>query len=155
MSGYAAGHLKVWNGSSWAVRKEDLNFAVLGSEETTEQIERMVGVGGQFLNEVRIQNGSGLEYLLWRELKLTCKEEIENLLQVGAVDGSKLDAMVDAERNLVVWRRKEVAEWRMDSRGQLRSLAGTEWNPGMDWLGGLAETEFGEVVRLEEMEWRG
>ncbi|MBE0687693.1 MAG: hypothetical protein IH585_17005, partial [Anaerolineaceae bacterium] len=48
---------------------------------------------------------------------MTCREEIENLLQVGAVDGRKLDTMVDAERNLVVWRRKEDAEWRMDSRG--------------------------------------
>ena len=155
MSGYAAGHLKVWNGSSWAVRNEDLNFAVLGSEETTEQIERMVGVGGQFLNEVRIQNGSGLEYLLWRELKLTCKEEIENLLRVGAVDGSKLDAMVDAERNVVVWKRKEVVEWKMDSKGNLWTLAGARWMPGMDWLGGVAETEYGENVRLEVWEWWG
>ena len=88
-------------------------------------------------------------------MSLTCREEIENLLQVGAVDGRKLDAMVDAQRNLVVWRRKEVAEWRMDSRGKLWTLVGAEWNPGMDWLGGLAETEFGEVVRLEEWEWKG
>ncbi|MDO9088017.1 MAG: hypothetical protein Q7U53_17555 [Anaerolineaceae bacterium] len=88
-------------------------------------------------------------------MKLTCMEEIENLMQVGAVDGLKEDAMVDAQRNLVVWRRKEAAEWRMDSRGKLRTLVGAEWNPGMDWLGGLAETVFGEVVRLEEWEWRG
>lgn len=52
--GYTAGDLKTWNGSSWGARSEDLNFAVLGSEETREQIERMVGVGGQLLNEVRI-----------------------------------------------------------------------------------------------------
>ena len=153
--GYAAGELKVWNGSSWGVRNEDLNFAVLGSEETSEQIERMVVVGGQFLNGVRIMESSGVQYLLWRELRLTCREEIENLLQVGAVDGCKLDAMVDAQRNLVMWRRKEDAEWRMDSSGRLRTLAGAEWDPGMDWLGGLAVTEFGEVVRLEEWEWRG
>jgi len=153
--GYAAGELKVWNGSSWGVRSEDLNFAVLGSEETSEQIERMVGVGGQFLNGVRIMESSGVQYLLWRELRLTCREEIENLLQVGAVDGRKLDAMVDGQRNLVVWRRKEDAEWRMDYRGRLRTLAGAAWDPGMDWLGGLAVTEFGEVVRLEEWEWRG
>ena len=70
------------------------------------------------------------------------------------MDGRKLDAMVDAERNLVVWRRKEDVDWRMDSRGRLKTLAGAEWNLGMDWLGGLAVTEFGEVVRLEEWEWR-
>jgi hypothetical protein len=68
---------------------------------------------------------------------------------VGAVNGRKLDAMVDAQRNLVVWRWKEDAEWRMDSRGRLRTLAGAAWDPGMDWLGGLAVTEFGEVVRWE------
>jgi len=153
--GYGSGELKAWNGSSWAVRSEDLNFAVLGSEETSEQIERMAGVGGQFLNGIRIMEASGVQYLLWRELQLTCREEIENLLQVGAVDGRRLDAMVDAERNLVVWRRKEDAEWRMDSRGRLRTLAGAEWNLGMDWLGGLAVTDFGEAVRLEEMEWWG
>lgn len=153
--GYAGGEAKVWNGSSWSVRNEDLNFAVLGSEETTKQIERMVGVGGQYLNGVRIRDGSGLEYLLWRELKLTCKEEIENLLRVGALDGSKLDAMVDAERNVVVWKRKEVTEWKMDAKGNLWTINGAKWDPGMDWLGGVAETEFGEVVRLEEWEWRG
>ena len=41
----------------------------------------------------------------------------------------------------------------MDSKGRLWTLAGAEWDPGMDWLGGLVETEFGEVVRLEEWEW--
>jgi hypothetical protein len=136
-------------------RNEYLNFAVLGSEETTKQIERMVGVGGQFLNEVRIQNGSGLAYLLWRELKLTCKDEIKNLLQVGTVDGSKLDAMVDAERKVVVWKRKEVVEWKLNRKGNLWNLTGCKWNPGMDWLRGVAETAFGEVVRLEDWEWRG
>lgn len=153
--GYAAGEAKIWNGSSWVVRNEDLNFAVLGSEETTNQIERMVSVGGQFLNGVQIRDASGLEYLLWRELNLTCKEEIENLLRVGAVDGSKLDAMVDAERNVVVWKRKEVVEWKMDRRACLWSANGSKWMPGMDWLGGVAETEFGERVRLEDWEWWG
>ena len=150
--GYAAGDLKTWSGTAWVLRNEDLNFAILGSEETTKQMERVIGFGGQFLNGIQIRDASGLDYLLWRELKLTCREELMNLLQVGTVDGSKLDAMVDAERNLVVWRRKEVAEWKMDSRGKLRTLVGAEWNPGMDWLGGLAETEFGEVVRLENRE---
>ena len=153
--GYAGGEAKVWDGSLWSVRNEDLNFAVLGSEETTRQIERMIGVGGQFLKGVRVREGSGLEYLLWRELKLTCKEEIENLLQVGAVDGSKLNAMVDAERNVVVWKRKDVVEWKMDRKGNLWTIAGAKWDPGMDWLGGLAVTAFGEVVRLEDWEWRG
>lgn len=153
--GYAAGDLKVWNGTTWALRNEDLNFAVLGSEETSEQIERMAGVGGQFLNGVRIMESSGVQYLLWRELKLSCREEIENLLRVGAVDGRKLDAMVDAQRNLVVWRRVESVDWRMDQKGRLWTKAGAAWDPGMDWLGGLAETEFGEVVRLEEWEWKG
>jgi hypothetical protein len=117
------------------VRNEGLNFAILEREETTAQIEKMGSMGGQFLNGVRIKETSGVQYLLWRDLRLTCREEIENLLQVGTVDGSKLNAMVDAERNLVVWRWKEVAEWKMDSRGKLWILVGAEWNPGMDWLG--------------------
>lgn len=66
------------------------------------------------------------------------------------MDGFKPDAMVDAQHNLVVWQRKESAEWRMDSMGRLRSLAGAEWDPRMDWLGGLSVTEFGK-----EWEWRG
>lgn len=153
--GYAGGEAKVWNGSSWIVRNEDLNFAVLGSEETTLQIQRMVTTGGQFINSVQIRNASGVEYLLWRELKLTCKEEIENILRVGVSDGSKLDAMVDMERNLIVWKRKETAEWKMDNKGNLQTIAGSDWTPGMDWLGGVAETEFGEKVRLEVWEWWG
>jgi len=67
-----------------------------------------------------------------------CKPTGVRNQQVGAEDGRELDAMVDAQRNLVVWRWKEVAEWRMDSREKLRTLAGAAWDPGMDWLGGLA-----------------
>ena len=98
------------------------------------------------MNGIQVRDANGFDYLPWRELNLTCRDELENLLQVRTVD---------AECNLVVWRRKEVAEWKMDSRGKLWTLVGAEWNPGMDWLGGLAETVFGEVVRLEEWEWRG
>jgi len=71
------------------------------------------------------------------------------------VDGSKLVAMVDTERKVVVWKRKVSVEWKMDNKGNLQTIAGSDWMPGMDWLGGVAETEFGEKVRLEVWDWWG
>ena len=65
------------------VQNEDLNFAVMGLEETSDQIDRMAGIEGQFLSGVRIMESSGVQHLLWRELRLTCREEIENLQQEG------------------------------------------------------------------------
>ncbi|MHB8132873.1 MAG: choice-of-anchor R domain-containing protein [Anaerolineaceae bacterium] len=146
--GFGDGDVKTWNGSVWTRQLEDLNFAMLGAEETTMQIERMAGVGGQFLNGVRILNESGVNSLLWRELRLSCKEEIEGMLAVGNLEGKKLDAMVDGQRNLVVWERKEEPEWKLDGDGKLWTLAGAKWNPGMDWLGGVAVTELGERVEI-------
>jgi hypothetical protein len=46
-------------------------IAILGSEETTKQMERIIRFGGQFLNGIRIRDASGINYLLWRELNLT------------------------------------------------------------------------------------
>ena len=66
--------------------------------------------------------------------------------------GKKLDAMVDARRNVVVWERKDDPEWRMDRNAELWTLAGSAWNAGMDWLGGQAVTELGKKVRLDENE---
>jgi hypothetical protein len=71
------------------------------------------------------------------------------MLAVGTSNGKKLDAMVDARRNVVVWERDESPGWRVDSDGELKTLEGSEWNAGMDWLGGLVVTEMGNVVRLE------
>lgn len=55
--GYAAGELKTWNGSFWAVRSEDMNFAVLGSEETSDQIKLMDARG-----PVTVDGGCGLGF---------------------------------------------------------------------------------------------
>lgn len=148
--GFAGGEVKTWNGSTWTVRNEDLNFALLGAEETTKQIERMVALGGQFLRGVRILDSSGVNALLWRELRSCCRDEIGKMLEVGTMAGKKLDAMVDGQRNLVVWERKENPEWKLDRNGRLWNLAGAEWNPGMDWVGAVAVTELGERVELRE-----
>jgi len=115
--GYADGVMKTWNGSSWTQRVGDINFAVLGSEETTLQIGRMVEKSGQFMRGVRVLDASGVQHLLWRPLQRTCREEIEELLAVGTSNGKKLDAMVDARRNVVVWEREESNGWELDELG--------------------------------------
>lgn len=159
--GYALGDVRTWNGSSWTIRQMDINFAVLEGEETTRQIERIVAyhsnnsggdAGGQILQGVRICDESGISTVLRRDLRMTCCEEIEALLATGTSDGSKLDAMVDGQRNLVVWKRKEEAEWRIDREGRLWTLAGAPWSAGMDWLGGVAVMELGDSVELRK--WR-
>jgi hypothetical protein len=143
-AGYANGELRGWNGSAWNLQAGDLGFAVLGGKETTEQIKLMAGVGGQYLNGVRVIDASGVQGRLWRPLERSCLEEITDLLNVGTASGKKLDAAVDGQRNLVIWERKGDPEWRMDENGKLWTLAGAEWGAWMDWIGGMAVTGWGE-----------
>ena len=98
---------------------------------------------------VRVLDASGVQHLLWRPLQRTCREEVEELLAVGTNAGKKLDAMVDARRNVVVWEREEDPGWRIDSDSELKTVNGVEWSAGMDWIGVVADTELGEEVRLE------
>lgn len=124
--------LECWNGSGWKQRSSDINFAPLDSEETTLQIGRMVAECGQFLRGVRVLDASGVQHLLWRPLQRTCKEEVEELLAVWISNGKKLDAMLDASRNVVVWEWEEDSGWWLDGDGNLWTLSGSAWNAEMD-----------------------
>ena len=68
---------------------------------------------------------------------------------MGTAAGKKLDAMVDARQNVVVWEREGSPGWRIDSDSELKTVNGVEWSAGMDWIGVVAVTELGEEVRLE------
>lgn len=76
------------------------------------------------------------------------------MLAISSTDVRTLVAMVDDQHWLVVWKRNTKVEWKMDAKGRLQLLTGAEWDLGMDWLWGLTETEFREVVRLEVWERR-
>lgn len=101
---FAGGVLKGLDSSSWVLRTKDLNFALNGAQETTQQIARLAGQagGGQFLNGVKIEVPSGVNGLLTRDTERTCLTELEDLLRVGTAGGRRLLAEVDASRVLVV-----------------------------------------------------
>jgi len=96
-AGYGDGELRLWNGSGWVLQAGDANFAVLGGEEVTAQIERVAAVGGQFLRGVRVLERSAVDGLLWKPLQRRCGEVIQDLLAAGG-----LSAVVDCEGWLVV-----------------------------------------------------
>jgi hypothetical protein len=166
-----AGVLRVWNGSQWEARlpDADLPYLVLGVEETSEQIRRMLGVsaGGQFLRGMRVSTASGMLGRLHREGKRNAREEIEELLQLGITSGRRLLARVNAQRQVELYGMPEEssAEVQIGEDGQIEHLDGRPLalseQPAGRWarLGGLSTAGalmgHGGAVFIESAVWDG
>jgi hypothetical protein len=128
---YPAGRLVIWNGSSWVETGAglvDINFYVVGYVPRTTRLSELAAAerGGQFLTGLRLKPTIAGDTLLWRPGELTCREEIEALLQTGGADGSRLLAQVEADRRLVVFSPDEESEgwFSLDSSGELKTRSG-------------------------------
>jgi len=104
--GYAGGALRVWNGSGWVARTPDadLHFGVGGGQETTRQITALAAssVGGQFLQGVRMETGSGVYSSPFQDGSRTALQVISRLLAAGTWTGLQLSAVVTPQRWLRV-----------------------------------------------------
>jgi len=131
--GYAGGALRVWNGSGWIARTPDadLHFRVGGGQETTRQLKTLAAssVGGQFLQGVRMETGSGVYSSPFQDGSRTALQVISRLLAAGTWTGQQLSAVVTPQRWLKVmalpeqqpsgWRR--MAHCKMEPGGWCRS----------------------------------
>lgn len=107
--GYSRGVLRLWNGSAWSARSPDadLNFALRGSSQTTDQIAQMAAAtaGGQFLAGVWIETPSALRASPYRSGEASAGEEIEALLRLGTAAGIELLAEITPQRILHVFAK--------------------------------------------------
>lgn len=127
----------------------DLNFLVVGEEQTTTQLDRMVSAGGQFLNRRRIEPASGVYGRLYRDGSRRAREEIEELLRTGTASGTRLLANVDVRRDLRIYAQpgETSAALRLGEGGQPLRANGRVIE--------LHEQPAGQWVQLGEMSGSG
>lgn len=109
-AGYADGVLRLFDGSAYQVRpvNGDMPFRVLGAEETTAQIAKLIAQEGQFLNGSDIVVTSGISTNQYRDGRTTAKTELVDLLEMGTANDRRLLATVTRDRILHV--REEPAQ---------------------------------------------
>ena len=112
--GYADGEMKLYDGSSWATwgNTPDLNFRVLGENETTTQISDCITAVGEFIEGTDIEDTSGVDSSPYRDGDATAMYEIEQLLKVGTANNRRLLAEITPQRRLRVY--EEPAAWSAD-----------------------------------------
>ena len=167
---YYSGTLSLWNGAAWGGRtpNADLVFTVMGLAQTTDQIITMAdpAKGGQFLKGVYVKDASGVNGRLYRSGRDKALDEIKALLDVGCLDGSRLMAVVNAERYLVVRKVASLtnASYLVNLDGEIRDMDGSalavsaaagvigRWARvlGMDQVGGDNEAPRGVLITRAE-----
>ena len=139
---YAGGSGVDYNGSAWVAIPENLQFKIVGTMETTQQIKLMAasGFGGQFLTGVEVQQASGIYTNPQRTGDTTALEEIRAHLAAGTSTGEKLQATITAERVLRITQRPaaENAPWIVRNDGVIRVPGGQAARPGPDMVGSWA-----------------
>jgi hypothetical protein len=167
-AGLAGGQVYLHNGTSWAARSpiSDLNLAVVGMEETTEQARRLLGAGrcGQFFAHTRIEDESSINARMYRggpAQSETGRKVIENLLALGCADGTRLLARVERGRVARIYRKPDAAapgavRAQIGPEAALRGLYGrrlaaSEWPAGWWARGGTATGE--PALFIERCAW--
>lgn len=166
---YPAGVLAIYDGAVWVGALADLNFMLVGQEETTTHLARMLSAewGGQFLAGARIEAASGIHWPMFRDGSRTVREEIEAALAQGAAAApplpaaARLLASVDAQRVARIYPQPgpETARARIDAGGRLRGpdgeLLGWHDQPAGQWvIAGGAPAPAGPLW-LERVVWAG
>jgi len=101
---YASGVMQVYKGGSWQQRSTnaDLLFRLMGKEDTLSQIETILNDSGYFVAGSIFEginsdtDASGIKTWQYREGDRSCLEEIEDLVELGMSDGSRLLVSADA-----------------------------------------------------------
>lgn len=125
---YTRGQLKVLVGASYVDPPEpyDIPFKIIGAWETTYQIQQIVSAACPFLAGVDIIDASGISTPQHRDGNATAHQEMMDLLELGASDGSRLLATVTKERYLRIYKEPApgVEDWIVDVDDVLRD----DWN---------------------------
>lgn len=148
--GYGQGGLRLWNGSAWVLRapNADLCFQAVGVEETTTQLRRLLEGGpGQFLRKARIEQPSGIDARMYRDLmtgepaQLRGRAVAERLLGFGSAAGGapvkRLLARVEPDRLVRVYAQAgpESAALRIGAGGEITTQDGRRLHPS-EWPAG-------------------
>lgn len=131
---YAAGQVKLWNGSGWVSRAvaADMPFQIWSWRQTTDQIADILSNANQLFSDYEVRNASSIYKRQFRDQDQTAQDEIENLLNVGTANG-RLLAKVTPERVAQVYVEPTAdrdSDLMLNPLGRLTDNAGQELEPG-------------------------
>lgn len=155
---------KFWNGSAYAsqVSYAWAGYTVTYGAETTEQIRRIVAACGQFLTATDIRVNSGIYVPAFASGDYTALTLINELLNVGAATGGRLNARVTEDRRLQIFAEHPLDSdsWYEAEDGTIRTSRGTEvpddmtvgvWLVPMGLPGGELSEDWAHFI--EKTEW--
>lgn len=128
--GYPDGALRLKINGVWSTATDyarvpdaDLQFRVIGYEETTEQIHNILTDCCQFLASVVTIDDSGIYAPMYRDGTLTADKELEKLLSYGCDDQRRIIITVDKNRVAKI-TKEPVADtqflYLLDKHGDMR-----------------------------------
>lgn len=134
--GYTRGELRLYTGSEWTVRATDadLVFRILGSVQTTTQLQNLYTACGQFFRRLDVVDNSGVYSNQYRDGATDGLAEIEKLLKSGTSSGTRMLATVTPERILRVYAQPASAgeeNMQLASDGTVREITGQPLAPGV------------------------
>ena len=91
-----------WNTSYQRTPNADLNFKLIGVEDSLIQVATIVAQSGQFLNGVQNSAGSGVWTPIYRSEAKPADDEIAKLLALGTSTGARVQASVSPERTVMI-----------------------------------------------------
>jgi len=102
---YGALQIQSGSPSSFAYRqpRADLNFRIIGTQETTEQITEIIRTSGQFINAIDVPISSSVYTHQYRDGSKTAIDEIKAIMEAGTKNNRRLLAYVDVDRRLKVY----------------------------------------------------
>lgn len=138
---YTDGVLLISDGTDWQTRPNnaDLPFRILGKEETTDQITKIVAQESEYLAGADILDASGVLTHQYRDGSTTALSELMDLLEIGTTNDVRLLATVT--RDLVLRVEEEPAQPETP-----------EYQLGLD---GIVYTKYGQRIPLGHMDFVG
>lgn len=132
--GYTDGVLKLWYGTywdTWEGQPCDLNFRVIGAQETSSQIATIVTDIGQFFAGTDIVDASGITRNQYRYGDTTGLFEIKRLLEIGTSNNRRMLAKVTENRYLQIYEEPALweADYSLDAFGSLKDQNGALVDP--------------------------
>ena len=138
-AGYAAGFGLKKEGDIWAEGAGDMPFRLYANEivETSQMVQNLLTAYGQFFKGVSVNDPSDLGAESYRSGDTTAAEEIEKLLEVGAINGLRMLARVNYDRTVEVWEMPDEAAPAVEMRedGLLWYRTGIRVSAGFDPTG--------------------
>ncbi len=100
-SNYMNNSFKIY-GSNWYPRKVNALFRIIGTRETTEQIEAVFEDCNQFMSGIQVRIESGIESQAYDRERVRGLARMRELLADGTSDGRGLTAKVSLDRRLII-----------------------------------------------------